>query len=566
MHSDLSGQVFGEWTVLEYDTNGKYKCRCSCGTIKSISGYSLRNGKSKSCGHSTTKFKDLKGQVFGEWTVKDYVGNGYWKCRCSCGNEKNILGYYLLHGKSKSCGHNQPNSHISKDKQFKNLKNQQFGEWTVLEYSGNGMWRCRCSCGREKDVNGKSMRLGMSKSCGHDRLNNLAGRKFGRLTVKEYVGDQKWRCICDCGNEVIVFAHNLLREGGTKSCGCIISDTKIKKDELIDFIHNFYIKNNRYPFIDELMHIINRGETVTRNLIKEYKLESLINRTSRSIQEREIADILRENNNIVTSCRDIIPDLELDIYIPDKKIAIEFNGSYWHSEIYKDKYYHQKKTIECAKRGIRLIHIFEYEYNSNREKILAFLKNAVNINDNTVIYARETEIREVGNSEALEFCEKYHLGNGVKASIRLGLYHNNELVQLMTFGKPRFNSEYEYEVYRLVTKFGVNVAYGINKLFKHFLRIYKPKSVLTYVDIAKFTGNSYLKVGFKLCEDIGISKPNYVWVEPYTNQTLTRYQAQKHRLVEIGLGDTSESESSIMHNNGYYKLYDSGNIRMHYIL
>lgn len=565
-HDDMKDQVFGEWTVLEYDTNGKYKCRCSCGTVKSVSGHSLRNGKSKSCGHSTTRFKNLKDQKFGEWTVLEYIGDGYWLCRCSCGTERNILGYYLLHGKSKSCGHGQPNSHKNTDRQFKDIKDQQFGEWTVLDYVGNGLWKCRCSCGCEKNVNGKSMRLGMSKSCGHDKFNDLSEKRFGRLVAKKYVGEQRWECVCDCGKRVIVFAHNLLRENGTKSCGCITSDVKVKRDEILRFIQNFYIENKRYPFLNEVMGMINRGEAVTRNLLKEYELESFVNRSFRSIQEREIASMLSERVNIVTSCRYIIPGYELDIYIPEKKIAIEFNGSYWHSEIYKDKLYHQNKTIECAKRGIRLIHIFEYEYNSNKEKILAFLKNTIDSNKNTVVYARNTEIKEVSNNEAVEFCEKYHLGNGVNSSIRLGLYYNNELVQLMMLGKPRFNNEYEYEVHRLVTKYGFNVAYGMEKLFKNFLRMYNPKSVLTYVDISKFTGNSYLKIGFTVCDELNISQPNYVWVEPYSNDILTRYQAQKHRLIERGLGDASESESTIMHNNGYYRVYDSGNIRMHYIV
>ena len=142
---DMVGLQFGEWTVLEQYTGGKCLCRCSCGKEKIISGRILRLGESKSCGH--TKNKELPKTQFGDWQVLEYAGNGEYTCKCSCGTIKNVKKAHLLSGASTSCGHNTT--------KFKDLSNQKFGDWEVLEYAGNRKWKCRCSlCGSIKDVEG----------------------------------------------------------------------------------------------------------------------------------------------------------------------------------------------------------------------------------------------------------------------------------------------------------------------------------------------------------------------------------------------------------------------------
>lgn len=119
--------------------------------------------------------------------------------------------------------------------QLEDLTGEIFGRLTVLDYAGNYKWNCKCSCGVQKAVRGGDLRSGRTKSCGCLRKEltsarwraDLAGQKFGRLTVKEYVGSKKycslWRCVCDCGNEAIVKGKYLLN-GDTKSCGCLITD------------------------------------------------------------------------------------------------------------------------------------------------------------------------------------------------------------------------------------------------------------------------------------------------------------------------------------------------------
>ena len=62
--------------------------------------------------------------------------------------------------------------------------------------------------------------------------------------------------------------------------------------------------------------------------------------------------------------RTILAGLEIDIYLPDYKLGIEFNGDYYHSSAFKDKYYHQHKSLLAISKGINLVHIWEHEWNN----------------------------------------------------------------------------------------------------------------------------------------------------------------------------------------------------------
>lgn len=104
---------------------------------------------------------------------------------------------------------------------FKDRTNIKYGQLTAIEYLGKSMWRCKCDCGNEKIVYGGHLESGHTKSCGCYRSPrvNLIGEKFGRLTVQEWAGNGKWKCLCECGNIILVQTDNL-KSGNTKSCGC----------------------------------------------------------------------------------------------------------------------------------------------------------------------------------------------------------------------------------------------------------------------------------------------------------------------------------------------------------
>ena len=104
--------------------------------------------------------------------------------------------------------------------------------------------------------------------------------------------------------------------------------------------------------------------------------------------EDEIADYISTfyNGECIRNSREIISPQELDLYYPEKKIAIEFNGDYWHSNKYKSKDYHFKKYITCCKYNILLVSIFEYEWNNRKDEIKSYLKDIFNNKENNLSF------------------------------------------------------------------------------------------------------------------------------------------------------------------------------------
>ena len=581
---DLTGQTFGEWLVLYYVGNGRYHCRCSCGVEKDILRSSLIHGESTSCGHTRLK-RDLTGQTFGELTALRHLGYGIWECQCSCGNIIQVRGFDLEHHNITSCGHNKT--------KLKDMIGKKYGEWTVLGLSDKKRYlTCRCECGTVKDVAAYSLISGKSTNCGCKRGLDLVGKKFGDLTVIGRDELSGWICKCSCGNITTAGAYHLLR-GKRMSCGCKATEYKRQtmlerygdtatsrinnprdkasieacnnKDEMLR--HIAYIKNasgtDKKPRIEELAASLGINIGPTYRVLRRLDLLDEVQHSVFGRMENEVSDFVESLGVKVDRHRkDLLNGLEIDIYIPDKKIGIEFNGTYWHSEEIKGKTYHLNKTLRAYKKGIHLIHIFEYEWEDEqkRRKILDMLRRMINPSSNTIVYARKTELREVGSSESTEFLEENHLQGSINSSINYGLYYNNKLVALMTFGKPRFNKEYQWELHRLAYKNGVIVVGGADKLFKHFIKENNPSSIISYCDISKFDGHVYPRLGFKATLS-DITEPNYMWVDSHTNIALPRYKTMKHKLLAAGLGTPDMTENDIMESLGYTKVYDCGNLR-----
>lgn len=267
-----------------------------------------------------------------------------------------------------------------------------------------------------------------------------------------------------------------------------------------------------------------------------------------SIYEDAIIKMIPENIKYISNDRNVLKPKELDLYFPDNSLAVEFDGDFWHND--SDKTLQKMKA--CEDKGIRLINIFEHEFDES--KIRSILWSALNVSPQIKYYARRCDLREIENNEYDNFCEENHIQGKASAKIRLGLFYNDELVQVMSFNKPRFAKNYEWEMIRECTKNCCAVVGGKEKLFKYFLKAYSPKSIVSYCDRRYFTGDSYLKLGFKLDH---ISKPSYFYVK--NEEVLTRYQCQKHKLKAlISSFDPNMSESDNMIANGYFKLYDFG--------
>ena len=273
--------------------------------------------------------------------------------------------------------------------------------------------------------------------------------------------------------------------------------------------------------------------------------------------ERELVEFVRTFGiDFKTNDRLTIKPLELDIYIPKKKLAIEFDGLFWHSENDdKQSNYHLKKTELCEKQGIQLIHIFENEWIYKQDIVKSRLKNLLGIYDKT-IYARKCEIIEIDSKTSKDFQEQNHIQGAVNSSINLGLYFENELISLMTFGKSRFNKKYEWELLRFCNKLNYHIPGAAGKLLKYFERNYHPKSIISYADRRWSQGKLYKALNFTLDH---ISKPDY-WYWKTLNLE-SRLKFQKHKLKNLLENyDENKTEFENMKNNGYYRIYDCGNL------
>ena len=242
---DLTGKRFGKWVVLRRDLSdnqnskrgARWICRCDCGTEKSVLGYSLKFGRSTSCGcDNRNRYIDLTGQRYGKLTVlrrdteTNHKGKSvWWICQCDCGNIVSVSSGRLRSGQTQSCGCLR---YAKRERQTDDLVGKQFGFWTVLSKDSSkkreSFYICQCKCGTIKSVSASSLKRGLSQSCGCKRSvpkDDLTGKRFGFLTVLGVDEDNKkkrvyWKCQCDCGNIKSYQAEPLI-SGRVKSCGCM---------------------------------------------------------------------------------------------------------------------------------------------------------------------------------------------------------------------------------------------------------------------------------------------------------------------------------------------------------
>lgn len=280
-----------------------------------------------------------------------------------------------------------------------------------------------------------------------------------------------------------------------------------------------------------------------------------------SLLEQEVRDYVKsllpdaEVFNKTAENRHIIPHRELDIYVPSKKFAIEFDGLYYHSEHSgKDRLYHLSKTEECEKRGIRLIHIFEDEWIEKKELVKTKLRHLLT-DSCTRIFARKCQIKMINNQTKDVFLEKNHIQGKDISNIRYGLFYNAKLAAVMTFIKSRFNKNYQWELSRYATDGDVVVVGGASRLLKHFERDQQPTSLITYADRRWSQGKTYSLLGFKL---LHISAPNYWYVK--NGHRYSRIMFQKHKLAQLlPVFNPELTEVQNMNNNGYDRIFDCGN-------
>lgn len=249
----------------------------------------------------------------------------------------------------------------------------------------------------------------------------------------------------------------------------------------------------------------------------------------------------------------VLESRSYDIRILNSNLLIEIDPTYTHNIIGNhwgpgvDKNYHLEKSKLAAKHGYRCIHIFDWD---DVNKLVVMLRSK------QPIYARKCVVREVDVKTANLFLTTHHLQGKVNGQkICLGLYHQGSLVQVMTFGSPRYNKKFEYELLRLCSGSRYAVVGGAEKLWKCFISTYSPQSVISYCDRAKFIGDVYSRLGMNLDHT---TEPNKIWskgVRNITNNLLL--QRGYDQLFDTNYGKWTSNEE-LMLDNGWLPVYDCG--------
>ena len=290
------------------------------------------------------------------------------------------------------------------------------------------------------------------------------------------------------------------------------------------------------------------------------KLSPIGKYTSGTSLEIFVRGILDEYNiKYETNVRDVIPPQELDIYIPDKHIAIECNGIYWHSK--KSTTYHADKYIKCAQKNIQLITLWEDWIINKPEIVESLLITKLGLNNNRV-YARKCTVKEITPKISKDFLNNNHIQGSTNAHKNIGMFYNDELVAVMTFskhrgcmGRPGVHDANEWELSRFCSKLNTRVVGGCGKMLAYFISKYNPSVIYSFSSHDISDGNLYKSLGFERDRD----NVSY-W---YVDSSYKRYHRSaftKQSIIKRGWKTDKDGwkEVDVMREHGYHRIYDSG--------
>lgn len=284
-----------------------------------------------------------------------------------------------------------------------------------------------------------------------------------------------------------------------------------------------------------------------------------------SYSEKEIVDFVKSiyDGEIIENSKKIIPPKELDIYISNKNLAIEFNGVHWHDENHVDKNYHLAKTNMCNKKGIDLIHVFEDDWLYKKEIVKSMIASRLGVYKEK-IFARKCQIKEIEKDQAKIFFDENHLQGFTYGDLYLGLTFNDELIQCVCINKKGWHDG-NVELTRMVTKLNTQVVGGFSKLMKHISDYVEYKSITSYVYKAWFNGKGYIESGFKIVKE---NSPSYSYVVNGRRVHKSHFRKNKIKKMfergELKFYDSNKTEHENMIENKIYRIYDCGTMKVIY--
>jgi hypothetical protein len=299
-----------------------------------------------------------------------------------------------------------------------------------------------------------------------------------------------------------------------------------------------------------------------RDVIK--KVNENLTFTKQSKPEKEIIGILEKNGIKCNPNRKILGGKEIDIFIPNLNIGIEYDGLFYHTEqMGKDRYYHLNKTTSCLEHGIKLFHIFEDEYVKKHDIVISKIIHLVGKNNNPKIYARNCNVKPISYEQSVEFLEKNHIQGKGNFTIALGLFHNDNIVAVMLFLHEKNDT---WNLTRFAADINLHCIGAGGKLFKHFVKTYNPKQIKTFADrrwTVDQNNNLYTQLGFTIDS---ILKPDY----RYYNRKIDKYgrihkfNFRKQALHKKYGFPLTMTELEMTRELGYDRIWDCGLIKYVY--
>ena len=327
----------------------------------------------------------------------------------------------------------------------------------------------------------------------------------------------------------------------------IIDDIRLLNLKIIKFNNDarFYIEESNLPILSDFF--------------------SKTDECGKSYSEKELVDFVKSiySDEIMENTKRIIPPKELDIYIPKMKLAIEYNGLYWHDENHVDRNYHLTKTNMCNKKGMDLIHVFEDDWLYKKEIVKSMIASRLGIYKEK-IFARKCQIKEIEKDQAKIFFDENHLQGFAYGDLYLGLMFNNELIQCICINKKGWHDG-NVELTRMVTKLNTQVVGGFSKLMKHISDYIEYKSITSYVYKAWFNGKGYIESGFKIVKE---NNPSYSYVVNGRRVHKSHFRKDKIKKMfergELKFYDSDKTEHENMIENKIYRIYDCGTMKVIY--
>jgi transposase len=474
---------------------------------------------------------------------------------------------------------------VTKNKEELKLKSLLYEETSFLEKSSSLAIRYYCIknnihsipiclCGNNLVPNKLNNNLGFTKYCSKE-----CTREFSHISdsIKSKLSDYEWLY-----NERIILEKS--KDTIAEELGCSITPVNrwIKIHNIPDIKYN---ESNSHAMI----HLRDKKWLFTRHKVENKKCEEIaeeldISKSTVSVwlnkhgietndpnqydrqkiiiskPTQEIIDYIKTiyNGIIIPNARGIIDNLELDIYLPEINLAIEYNGVYSHLfrpeetnfSKRKDKLYHVTKTNLCEKRGIQLLHIFSSSWISKKEIWKSIIGHK--LGKSIKIHARKCIIKDVSVYDKNIFMDENHLQGKDKSLLKYGLYYNGELLSVITFGKSRYNKNYDWELIRFAIKKGYSISGGFSKLLNHFKKFHNG-SIVSYADRTYSNGKLYETNGFKLLK---INDPAYWYVKKNTETLIHRSNFRKDKIKQ-NISD-KRTEDEIMREKGFNKIFDCG--------